>query len=454
MANSLNLTPERKAKLKKEVMEEINKAEEKKSAAIKEIPPVIVKPQPPRADLGAKKPAMVKIAKKELVTTSSKKIVIKQLPSQPKPAPTKKKAVKKTAVAKVSARPKAPAQPKIAAALKPKVTTILKPKEIFSEPDSFVQIAKRKNIFRFKIPPINIKKLVISLAIVTIITLIVILAANIWGVYRFGWHNKTSRLIADILPLPAGTVNGQLIPLSDYLDDFKIISDILSTSEAKSALDQNQIKDQLFNRLVSLNIIENELKKYNKSVTPPMLDEEMQKIIDQLGSKEKVISDINDIYGMDLAMFKQNILKPLIAAAILQQEIMADENLEITKEAQRLAEAALALALQPSVDFEALVLQYATDSAVSSQRGDMGWFTKAELPDESAADLFLLPAGGVYNKVVKDQDGYHIFKVDSKLTDQESGKESIKLRQILIKVDVELYIKSLFDQAVIKRYVR
>ena len=47
MANSLNLTPERKAKLKKEVMEEINKAEEKKSAAIKEIPPVIVKPQPP-----------------------------------------------------------------------------------------------------------------------------------------------------------------------------------------------------------------------------------------------------------------------------------------------------------------------------------------------------------------------------------------------------------------------
>ena len=153
-------------------------------------------------------------------------------------------------------------------------------------------------------------------------------------------------------------------------------------------------------------------------------------------------------------LFKKNVLKPILAMNLLQKTITKDNDLAFNKQASQQADEALKLALIPGTDFETLVLQYSNDANTVNKKGDLGWFKRGELSQEAEDILFSLESGTIYDKVFKNDFGYHVFKVDSKLTDEKSGEESIKLREILVKVDVELYVKSLFDQAVIKKYVK
>jgi parvulin-like peptidyl-prolyl isomerase len=68
--------------------------------------------------------------------------------------------------------------------------------------------------------------------------------------------------------------------------------------------------------------------------------------------------------------------------------------------------------------------------------------------------IFNTATGTVVKQVVKSRFGFHIIKVDQKLVDKATGAVSVKLRHILIKVDVDKYIKSLLDNSRLMRYVR
>jgi len=467
-----NLTPERKEKLKKEVLDEIDKAEKfTKKPSIKKISEV-------------KKPLLtkdVKIEKKPLNIESKiiknpiKEKINKTLPTKPletppiiKPKKIKKIAKKKTIKAteksvkvarikkvKISKTVVSPAPSPIAKKAIPfeTIEAKIRSRESFFRPDSSIKsVLNPQSIFKSKIRSGHQKFWWLGI-ICLVLALIIALGINILGIYKLGWSGPVSQKIIQILPLPAGSVDGRLISLSDYYHDLNIVKTVLASSPDSPAFDSDKTKDQLFNRLVSINIIEFELKKYNKDVTGELIDAEMAKVVAQIGSIEQATKDINNIYGMDIATFKNNVLKPILAVTELNKLINSDETLAINQEARKNAEDALALAQTPGTDFKTLVLQYANDPATLDQGGDLGRVSRGELPTDIEDALFSLNSGEVYNQVVKDDYGYHIYKIESKLVDEESGQESIKLNQILITVNAELYIKSLFDQAVIKRYI-
>ncbi|MEK7072252.1 MAG: peptidylprolyl isomerase [Patescibacteria group bacterium] len=480
MASRYNLTPERKEKLKKEVMDEIGKTNSSRMKPRREEKPLLRQnPQPKVFKVEVKKPI---ILKSEIKPEEIKK-EIKKAPVDKKPADIKlepelepvRRIVKPKVIKKKINKP---VQKQFNKPKKVMVVPLVKiPKKVspapspiskkpiakdqgdsFFKPDSLVKPSfSYKRIFKPKIRIGHKKIFILGAIFCVILGLILAVAINIFGIYKFGWNGAISQSVVHVLPLPAGTVDGRMIKLSDYYNDFNIIQTVLTsgaTSTTNTPLSDNtKIKEQLFNRLVSVNIIENELKKYGQAVTDKNISEEMDKVVSQIGSIEKATDDIKSTYGMDISSFKTNVLKPIIAMDLLSKLITSDENLDINKEAKKNADDALRIALEPGTDFKTLVLQFATDPSTLNQLGDMGWFSRGELPQEIEEAIFSLKDGEVYNQVVKDEYGYHIYKVESRLIDQASGKESIKLSQIFITVNTELYIKSLFDKAVIKRFI-
>ncbi|MFA4871534.1 MAG: peptidylprolyl isomerase [Patescibacteria group bacterium] len=318
------------------------------------------------------------------------------------------------------------------------------------------------NKIKVRLPKINLPKnnlffAMIKGAIILISIILLVLVVDIVFIYKFSWQDNFSYQVAKIFNLPAGAVNGQNIKLIDYLDNIRVLKVAISNNREGVALNLgggNNVNEKIFQILTANNLVKEQLRKYNKVVNEQDLDNPLKAIITQLGGKQKAEETISRLYNLNLGEFKEKILRPLMERENLQAAIMKDENLEINKEAKFKAEEVLKIALQPKVDFKVLAKQYTEDEAGINTGGDLGLISKGETAPEFESIVFFLPPRTVYDKLFVNKIGYYIIKVDEKLTDPESGRESVKVSDILIRVDVDKYIKGLMDKAVIKKYVR
>ncbi len=296
----------------------------------------------------------------------------------------------------------------------------------------------------------------LRLAITLLLALILVISFDILGIYKFKFKDPFSYQIMKAFNLPAGTINGSKLLLSDYYADLKFLSSAIAKKrEGLPDLSAfSDISDKVFYRQVANILVRQKLAEYGKRVSNDFLNQQINVLINQSGGVKQAESTINIIYGLKLSQFKEMILRPLIEREILQEVIANDESLEINKKAKEKAEMVLKIALTEGVDFNTLASQYTDDEIGVNTGGDLGWAMKGQLDSSWEGEIFALPEGSVLPKVVKNKFGYHIVKVEKKLSDPDTGKESVKLRHILIKVDVDKYIKELLDQATIKKYIK
>ncbi|MFA5029541.1 MAG: peptidylprolyl isomerase [Patescibacteria group bacterium] len=319
------------------------------------------------------------------------------------------------------------------------------------DPSKFVSKKDGRN----QQPPKNF--VFLKLFIIFILVLIIVGLADIWGAYRFGWQDKFSYQLARIINLPAGTVNREAIGLADYWDDLKSLN--LALTKQREGIDGSfvygqSLREKVFYRLAAGKLIDRELSRYNRSVTDQELTSRIKDFVKQAGSQQQANKLIKDLYGLDLQNFKDKILAFVVARENLQEAITQDESLKINQKAKNRANEILVEALKPQVDFEKLAQKFTEDELGVYTGGEMGWIVKGEVSPELETALFSLPAGAVYEKVIKNRLGYHVVKVEQKMINPDNGKESVKARQVLIRVDVDEYIKELLDGAKIKKFIK
>jgi len=473
------LTPEKKARLKKDVLEAIENAEVK---------PVVKKPVVKAATIAPViKPAPLVVAKKEPVKIE-KKILPKPEIKISAPKPIVKPAVKVMPEIRKPVAPVkkiAPARPVIKSVAKPvvKKPTLIRSNKVAYRPAPKINLpqvdwereAAKEEIFFTSAKNAKVAKnknhqsrfsawfwwLMVVLAFA-----VLVLVVDVFGLYRFNWRDGFSYRVANVLHLPAGTVDGQFISLADYLSDLKLLENSIATGSAVSEDADGELvpatvnkvdatlKKEIFNRLASNLVVEGALKKYKKEVTTAEIDAQIKDIVDQIGEKEMAKS-ILQMYGLTIDQYREKVVRPLLVSEKLQQAIAQDDNLAMNQDAKKRADQLLEAAQKPEVDFKILANQYTEDQAGVDIGGDMGLINQGELAPEIEEVLFSkLKPGEVYGQAVKNATGYHILKLEQKLTDADTGKVSVRASQILIKVDVNEYIKSLVDQAKIVMWVK
>ncbi|MEK7168046.1 MAG: peptidylprolyl isomerase, partial [Patescibacteria group bacterium] len=372
-------------------------------------------------------------------------VAVKPEPAVIKPKPTVRKAIK------------------IEPIIKPKPVKKLKPikKKIVKK----IEIKKEIVLPKFSLPPLSRKMVkpiktktkisVLTVVYIAVAVVVLITAIDVLGMYRFGWQDNFSRQVSNILPFPAGTVNNKMIRLSDYLSDVKTIQ--LALQNDREGVDGlvtgANVNERIFNRLALNTLLAQELKNRNQSVTSKELEQVWVSLVNVSGEKQ-IKESIRNMYGLSESQFKEKVLKPLLMKDKLQALITQDESLKINQDAKKKAEEVLALALQPNVDFAVLAGQYTQDEAGVNTGGDLGWISKGEVPAELEKALFSLAPGTVSKETVKNKIGYHIIKAETKLTDKDTGEESVKARQILIKVDINQYLKEWLSQARLRKFVK
>jgi len=510
MVKKLNLTPVRKAELKKNVLNALEHGQPKAKKVFKLItaPKAIIKPlavkplaiKPAIAtvqkpinsliDLTVKKPVIIKkpiikknasagkklAAKKSAVSKkiSAKeplKLEIKKLTSSVKTAQTKPTldSFKINWDSFNSGKEKKPLFKPFSLAKQPVQTSRHWEKAIDKKEDSLEKLFQKTNkALAAKNDPwsaIPVKPLKAGrkfkinwwrLVIISVVALILVLLFDVVGIYKLGFKDSFSYQVAKAFMLPAGQVSGANISLADYYDDLRLLpASLTQKREGLPDLSKWQdMSDKVFYRLAANALVRQRLASYKKPVIEETVNQQINSLISQSGSAQAIEKTVKDFYGLNLAQFKSKILWPMLEREALQEIIISDDSVALTKAAKDKANNVLQMALNKEVDFATLAAQSSDDEATVNIGGDLGWVVKGQLDPRWEDSLFSVATGTVYDQLITSKFGYHIVKVEQKLTDKDTGQQSIKLRHILIKVDVNQYIKDELDRVGVKKYVR
>jgi len=475
MPSKINLTPEKKAQLKKDVLDGItsgstnlNKPVFRPTLKVKKELPIIQ-----MADSVSKK--SISKPSKVIMSDEKFKMVKKSKVKVKKVLKTEKTATPKLAIVKTFNK-------KAIKPIKKKITSNLVDVPVVAPVDDFFEKTEEKpkinpliermrkfnavkkqesSVDNFFAKPDDKPKkgfwfYFVKVVVFLILLVVLALCIDIYGIYRMNWRDKISYQVAHILPLPAAKVNGKMIRLSDYLDDVSVLQTAL-VNQREGLAGQVMSPDNtqsVIDRLVLIKIIDEQLNKYGQEISDQDLNANLDSVIAQFNGRTEAESNVKKLYGINLNQFKNKVLRPLLSKNLLQSLIVKDDKLTINRDAQAKAQIVLALALKPGANFSELAKQYTEDEAGINTGGDLGFISKGGSTPEIEQILFSLPPNTVYDKIITNNVGFHIVMVENKLTDPSTGKESVKAKQILVKVDVDKYLRDLMASSKIVEYIK
>ena len=349
-----------------------------------------------------------------------------------------------------AAKPKSEvAKPKVKVAPERLASTV-ETKAAASEPGSGNKAA------RFGLGERDYKGLAIKTASVVVILLVLVVA--IFGVLVYGYksENPAVKAVSQVVPYPAERVNGRFVSYSDYLfevDANKRAYQNNAKLNNQQPVDFNsadgkklvtQIKQHALDKLKSDALTAELADQKHVKVSGKDVNDLVNQLYSRYGGKDTLLKTLNQIYGWNLNDLKKVVYKQLLAQD-LQQKVTSDPMADATAKAK--AEDVLNK-VKGDGDFTALAKQYSQASDAASG-GDLGFFTKGQLPDNEQAAAEALQPGQV-SDVIKTQYGYEILKVIEKKDDG-----SIHAQHILIKtIDFNSWFQDQLNKAKTNTYIK
>jgi parvulin-like peptidyl-prolyl isomerase len=287
---------------------------------------------------------------------------------------------------------------------------------------------------------------------------LLVLVVVVFGVliYVYQSENSAVKAVASIVPYPVLRVNGHFVSYSDYLFEVdaenrayesnaklnnQAAPDFSSASGKKL---ETQIKQHSLTKLESDAIVAQLASQMNVKVTDQQVQGPINELYKQYGGQATLLKTLNQIYGWDLNDLKSVVRKQLLAQDV-QNKVTSDPSLSAAAKAK--AEGIL-VKLKNGADFATLAKQN-SQSQDASNGGNMGYFTKAQVPSPLYNGANALSVGQLSN-VIQDQYGFVILKVLDKKSDG-----SISAQEILIEpVDYNSYFQDKLNQAKVNTYIK
>ncbi len=304
------------------------------------------------------------------------------------------------------------------------------------------RVAERANDRNFRSGAVKVLAVAVGLVAVVIV---------IFGVLIYGYksENPAVKMVASVVPYPVLIVNNQWATYNNYLvevDGIKFFTKKNASMNNQPVVDYNsadgkklvvKIKQATLDKLKSDAVVSQLAKQKKVSVSNKDINDMLDKIYQNNGGKDTVIKAAKDIYGWNLVELKSELSKQLLQSK-LSDKVTSDPAVDAAAKAK--AQDVLKK-LKDGGDFAALAKQYSQASDAASG-GDLGFFTKGQLPDNLQAAAEALQPGQI-SDAVKTQYGYEVIKVIEKKDDG-----SIHAQHILIKtVDFTEYLQTQITKA-------
>lgn len=156
------------------------------------------------------------------------------------------------------------------------------------------------------------------------------------------------------------------------------------------------------------------------------LNQDVDRLLQEYGTKDDVTKRLADDYGWTLDDFKRIIVRPSLYSDGLREKF--SQEIGDNAQAKQKIDAAQS-ALESGRSFESVAKEYSeSDSAASG--GDLGWVAISSITPVLAQTVKAQPIRAPTG-VVESDDGYHIILVEERKT--ENDADMVHLRQILVR---------------------
>lgn len=283
----------------------------------------------------------------------------------------------------------------------------------------------------------------LRLALISIGGLIVLgLIVLGFGIYTFRWQKPFVTKIASVIPYPASAVGFQPIAYKTFHEDVGTLRYYYQKQQELNPTlfplpADSQIEASILSKLARDFVTAKLAKRNGISVSSADIDAEYDKVAQQSGNPDGISENIKELYGWDIATFKQKVIRPYLLSLKLQEKISADESLNV--DAKKLAEAVLARVKDGTESFEDIAKQFSQDEATAANGGDLGFFGPGEMVEPFEQAVAALAVGEV-SGIVQTPYGFHIIKLVEK-TAGADNTPTYKASHILIRTKtVESYV--------------
>ncbi len=269
------------------------------------------------------------------------------------------------------------------------------------------------------------KSRVIRVSLITIIILLVLLAATGAWMY-YGRASELKRRVLSAVPYPLALVNWRPITMRDFEKRLDIAE---KAYQGQQGVDQQQLRDQIFMRLVSESVLRQVAGRNGVAVSGGQLgaayDLTASQFQQQNGqSMESLLSGLR----LTPDEFKNEVLKPSLLGDNLAAWFSSQENLNPQQYAKVRD---LQQQIDAGADFADLAKNNTEDDAGKLTEGDMGFVDMAQALPEFQAGLADARDGDVV--LVPSRYGLHLVKVLERDNNGENGGLRLHIRQIFIK---------------------
>ncbi len=250
---------------------------------------------------------------------------------------------------------------------------------------------------------------------------------------------------ASIRNIPAISIYGNNISYTDFENILnKNIYFYNKVYDIDKMPSDQYIKDTIERKLTVDTIIKNLSNTYNIKVTDREIYDETKKYIDEFGSEEKLNSNLNNYYGVNIQFFQDNYIKPYILKNKINVFIKTDEKINKDKY-KKIKDIYNKI---KDDNFLAIAKLYNNDSRLQESGGILDWIDQKTLQSDfpSIADSNIKT--NYVSNILRNEDGYYIIKI------LDTQNEKVKIAMIKVKsMDLSEYLQKQYNNIKIREYI-
>lgn len=237
-------------------------------------------------------------------------------------------------------------------------------------------------------------------------------------IYGLGWDQPATRWAAQVFPLPAARVNGEMIWLSTYYRRLAIFEHygnrLIAEQPELLPEDATELRQQTLDQLIEMVLLREEARKAGITVSSDEIMQSYDQIVSSKGGKENFEKVLADLYNLTPPEFANEFIPRQLYKDKLEQQLFTKihvRHIVVKDEAQ--ARQILDKA-KNGENFEELAKNFSQDLNSRDQGGDLGLVQRGQLAKSFEDAIFVLPAGQVGPDLIKSDFGWHIVRIDER----------------------------------------
>lgn len=163
---------------------------------------------------------------------------------------------------------------------------------------------------------------------------IILIAVVSLLVYRLPIQNPFTRAVVSVIPYPAAMINGTIISLHDYANEYDALSQYLQSTGYKDLPSPDVVRQTILDALMNKAAIRELAFRAGIKIDQARVEQFYQEVVQGEESEEAFIKELDETFGWTSEQFKKRIIESIVLALQMSEYVLTNPEMQTEPRAQ------------------------------------------------------------------------------------------------------------------------